>query len=89
MAVGYHKINTSAARSKRRDKYDPKSRAPVITPAKTRFTDPTYGPGATAEGFVSDCDTVSCLFDSGAKVNLRGGGIRYIITHESHNSEKK
>lgn len=79
MAIGYEKINTSAARAKKRmaqeisrDKIDV-----VASGALVWF--PIYGNGVTADAFVSDCDKVLCIYDSGLEVVHRGGAVRGAI----------
>lgn len=75
MAVGYHKLNSSAARSKRSAK--PVSSAEVVvTNAGTKVWDPMYGVGVTEEGVVADSDYAMVIFESGLRVKLRGSAIR-------------
>jgi len=77
MAVGYHKLNTSAARSRRRSARDEIPRDRIeITPAGSLLWDPLFGNGTTLEDFVDDSDNVKCKFDSGFTVVLRGGAVR-------------
>ena len=76
MALGYEKINTSAARAKRRAADEIPREKITITPKKTRLRDPVYGDGVTLEDFVSDCDNVRCEFNCGYIVTLRGGAVR-------------
>lgn len=73
MAVGYHKLNTSAARSKRR--HAKEIDRPVIQERGLRFSHPTYGEVTTMGDFVSDRDVVPCKSTSG-NINLSGGFIR-------------
>lgn len=75
MAVGYEKINTSAARSKRRLNQNVSSRPVVVEPSGVTVRCPTFGIGVTQEEFVSDCDSVRVKFESGV-VTLRGSAIR-------------
>lgn len=79
MAVGYERINTSAARSKRRAADEiPRDKIQVVAAgAKVWF--PIYGNGVTADAFVSDCDKVLCRYDSGLEVVHRGGAVRGAI----------
>lgn len=76
MAVGYEKLNTSAARSNRKSRREDSGDQFVITPKGHRFCHPVFREGVTMEEFVSDCDRVKCQFDNGTIVNLRGGAIR-------------
>jgi hypothetical protein len=79
MAVGYEKLNTSAARSKRSARQEiPRDRI-TVTNAGALIWDATYGFGKTLESFVSDCDKVKCEFESGFVVTMRGGAVRYAI----------
>lgn len=73
MAVGYHKLNTSAARSKRR--HAKEIDRPVIHERGLRFSHPIYGEVTTMEDFVSDRDVVECVSTQG-KLILSGGFIR-------------
>lgn len=74
MAVGYHKLNTSASRS-RRSKCSEKSATILITDAGAKFKHPIYGDVITLEPFVSNRDSVKCLSTSG-NLLLSGGFIR-------------
>lgn len=76
MAVGYEKINTSAARAKRRNNEEIPREKIIVTPKNTKLLDAVYGQGVTLEDFVSDCDNVRCEFDNGYIVTLRGGAVR-------------
>lgn len=76
MAVGYERLNTSAARSKRVSAKEIPRSSITITPAGARLLDPTYGAGTTLEEFVSESDSVRCRFDSGVIVTLRGSAVR-------------
>lgn len=76
MAVGYEKLNTSGARSKRRGKREIPRDEITVTNAGALVWDATYGFGKTLEAFVSDCDKVKCEFDSGYVVTLHGGAVR-------------
>lgn len=75
MAVGYERINTSAARSKRvsRDEI-PRDKIIVVKSGLTVFSD-DHGKGITLEEFVSDSDRVKCQFPSGVVI-MRGREIR-------------
>jgi len=82
MALGYHKINTSAARNKinewrggRRCSGDD---AQFVQPG-TAITCPNRGLGKTCLGFVSDCDVVFVRFDSGDRVQMTGREIRLLF----------
>lgn len=75
MAVGYHKINTSAARSRRRAALDSAAEFKV-TPSGTKLLDPIHRNGVTKEDFVSDSDNVKCEFDSGVTVVMKGRAVR-------------
>lgn len=76
MAVGYEKLNTSAARSKRAVRNEIPRDQISVTSAGALIWDATYGAGKTLEAFVSDCDKVKCEFESGYVVTLRGGSVR-------------
>lgn len=76
MAVGYEKLNTSGARSKRRSQREIPRDKMTITNAGEQIWDATYGRGKTLESFVSDCDKVRCEFESGYIVTMRGGAVR-------------
>lgn len=80
MAVGYHKINSSAARSKKRSAkmIDCSPRQSVVI-AGSRVRSAMYGFGAVMDEFVSDCDKSIVLFDSSAMVEFSGGAIRSMI----------
>lgn len=76
MAIGYEKLNTSAARSKRANRDEiPRDRI-TVTNAGALLWDATYGFGKTLESFVSDCDKVKCEFESGYVVTMRGSAVR-------------
>lgn len=79
MAIGYERINTSAARGKKRRADEIPARNIVVTNAGALLWHPIYGNGVLSESFVSDCDKALCLFDSGYEVVLRGGAIRGTI----------
>lgn len=85
MAVGYHKINSSAERSRRRTSFveSPKF---SVTKAGARLLDPVYREGVTKEDFVSESDKVKCEFDSGVTVELTGRAARCGI--ESYNKNR-
>ena len=68
MALGYEKINTSAARSKRRGGSGPATPRPSVTPAGVVFNHRSFGRGVTAEAFVSQSDVVLCEFAKGFEV---------------------
>ena len=74
MAVGYHKINTSAARSGRRNTGGAYTRPPIVE-AGLGFKHPIYGDVLTMQDFVSDRDCVECRCTHG-KLQLSGGFIR-------------
>lgn len=75
MAVGYHKLNTSGARSKnRRDSRDD-GRKIEVYPRGIRFSHPIYGDVVTLSEFVSDRDNVKCHSTAG-DIILSGGFIR-------------
>jgi hypothetical protein len=76
MAVGYHKLNTSAARSRRPAVRAVDAPRPVVTRAGTKIYHSVYGHGVISEDFVSDCDKVRCAFGSGAEVVMPGGSAR-------------
>lgn len=79
MAIGYEKINTSAARAKRRSAQEiPREKIDVVA-AGALVWFPVYGNGITADAFVSDCDKVLCRYDSGVEVIQRGGAVRGAI----------
>lgn len=74
MAVGYHKINTSAARGARRS--SPRNEASItITNSGQKFSHPIYGDIETLEPFVSDRDNVRCISAKGELI-LSGGFVR-------------
>jgi len=76
MAIGYEKINTSAARSRRKLADEiPKTKI-IVTPAGVAISHPIYGDGKTLNAFVSDSDGVRCEFENGYIVSLRGGAVR-------------
>lgn len=76
MAIGYEKLNTSGARSKRREQREIPRDEIVVIGSGALIWDATYGSGKTMEAFVSDCDSVKCEFESGFVVTLRGGSVR-------------
>lgn len=76
MGVGYHKLNSSAFRSRLRAKNEPQSPGYSVIPSGTKIHDPTYGAGKTAEEFISDADRVLCVFESGLTVTMRGSAVR-------------
>jgi len=78
MAVGYHKINTSAARSKKRASNETVKTNYTVTDKYLAIDHPIYGKGKTIESFVSDADMVSCQFGGEIIVRLRGGAIRAV-----------
>lgn len=75
MAVGYHKLNSSAARSRRSNREADPSDV-VVTNAGTRIWDASFGNGVTQDGIVADSDTAPVLFESGLTVTMRGSAIR-------------
>lgn len=88
MAVGYEKLNTSAARSRRTEKNEiPRDRIRV-EPKGVLIWDATYGFGKTIEPFVSDSDKVQCEFDSGFVVILRGGAVRCGISNRGKKNKQ-
>lgn len=85
MAVGYHKLNTSAARSNRGRSIQEIPRDRIeITPVGAEFWDATFGNGRVLEEFVSECDMVRCRFDSGYEVTMRGGAVRIGIADKKN-----
>ena len=76
MAVGYHKLNSSAARSKNRagNRCNDSPR-PVVVAAGASFNHPMFGLVKTMSDFVSDRDVVECISTQG-KLILSGGFIR-------------
>lgn len=76
MGVGYHKLNSSAFRSGRRAKNEPQPSSYSVVASGTKIHDPTYGAGKTAEEFISDADSVRCVFESGLTVTMRGSAVR-------------
>jgi hypothetical protein len=82
MAVGYHKLNSSAARSRRSAANNAgQSPAPPVVPAGTAFNDPTYGACSTIQDFVSDSDTVECSTQNRGIITLTGRWVRANIKH--------
>lgn len=75
MAVGYHKLNTSSARSKNRNGLRDDGRKITVHPRGIRFSHPIYGDVVTLSEFVSDRDNVNCASTSG-DIILSGGFIR-------------
>ena len=87
MAVGYEKLNTSGARSKRKSKRGIPREQITVTSSGALIWDATYGLGKTLESFVSDCDKVKCEFESGFIVTLRGGAVRCGIAGREKNDK--
>jgi len=73
MALGFEKINTSAARAKSTGKNEIPRDKLIVTPKGTRFYNATYKHGVTVDDFISNSDKVRCLMDSGYEIILRGG----------------
>lgn len=81
MAVGYERLNTSAARSKRVAVAEiDRSKISVIDKG-CKIWDATYKSGITIEAFVSDSDTVRCQFGDRI-VKLEGRAVRCAIENE-------
>lgn len=81
MAVGYHRINSSAARAKiRAGKGDPGTQKPMALCVMSgeKVWSPSYGEGVTLEDFVSDSDKVKCRFGEYV-VEDRGGSVRRMM----------
>lgn len=89
MAVGYEKLNTSVARSKRRKQREILRDQITVVGAGARIWDATYGSGKTLESFVSDCDKVKCEFESGYVVTLTGGAVRLGIDGANRKATNK
>lgn len=77
MAIGYHKINTSAARAKRRAPRENVEQQRCVMVAGTKIHCPTYGDGVTLEDFIADSDLCRVQFPVGVVV-LRGGAVRVL-----------
>lgn len=77
MAVGYHKLNTSAARSKSIQSDEIPRDKIKITPKGTEFKISNLL-CVVLEDFVSDCDSVKCR-SNGVIETLKGGFIRGCI----------
>jgi hypothetical protein len=91
MAIGYERLNSSAARSKRRSRRSSGGGlcdGVVVTKAGEEMWDPIYGYGKTTEEFVSDCDSVKCEFESGYVVTMRGGAVRECIASREKKNEQ-
>ena len=89
MAVGYEKLNTSAARTNRRIQREIPRDQITVTNAGEQIWDATYGFGKTLEAFVSDCDNVKCEFECGYVVTLRGGAVRCGIDSANRKATNK
>lgn len=76
MAVGYHKLNSSAARARRKTADSAPAAAVTVTRIGTFVSHPEYGQGETLEEFVADSDRVRCRFHDGREVELRGWDVR-------------
>lgn len=77
MAVGYHRLNTSAARhSRARGRTVDAGSSPPVVRAGTRFSCPERGPCVTLECFVSDRDRVKCKSPDGTQFETRGAEVR-------------
>lgn len=88
MAVGYERLNTSAARSRGIQRKEIPRDKIVVTKAGAKIWDATYGYGVTREEFVSNSDNVQCEFASGYNVTLRGGAVRIgIVSAEKKSGE--
>jgi hypothetical protein len=90
MAVGYHKLNSSAARSKRHPSGSgPASTEFKVTPRGVRIWSPMYGFGITGGEFVSSIDLVPCEFESGYVVPFKGGAVRRMMDDFVIQNEKR
>ncbi len=89
MAVGYEKLNTSGARSKRRGKQEIPRDDITVVDAGAQIWDASYGSGITLESFVSDSDKVKCEFERGYVVTLRGCAVRLGIDDANRKATNK
>lgn len=88
MAVGYHKLNSSAARSKRSRTASEGAKFDVVGCGQNVWS-PAYGFGVTECAFVASCDKVSCRFESGYQVEFSGGAVRRMMIDYSIQVEKR
>ncbi len=62
MALGFHKLNNSAARSSRKISVDVGGSTIMVTPTGSKIYHSVHKSGVTMSEFVSDCDQVVCRF---------------------------
>lgn len=83
MAVGYHKINSSAARSKIKAGKSESGSVAVgqvkCRQSGSKIWSASYGWGVCMEDFVSDSDKVRCQYESGYTVVHTGVAVRNMM----------